>query len=155
MTFGQLMEEIEKDTVLSSPSTFEWLAGRMDYPTNIKAGKYEINRNMNLVSILRMLKNGHQVPVHFTILKLRTQEGLSSMIARKFEPDSVSVYQFLTSNDSLKAFGVDTNTYMTIILPNTYTLFWNTTPTAIFRKIYANYKNWWTDDRSKRPKRWD
>jgi peptidoglycan lytic transglycosylase G len=147
MNYEQVVAELEKDTVLKSTTMFNWLASRMDYRNNVKAGKYEIRQNMSLLSILRILRNGRQSSVHLVITKLRTREGLSSLIGRKFEPDSAQVCQFLTNNDSLKEFGVDTNTAMTIVLPNTYTLFWNTSPSAIFRKMYTNYKAWWTPRR--------
>lgn len=147
MNYEQVLATLEKDTVLRSPFFFNLMAGRLDYKQNVKAGKYEIKQNMTLLSILRILRNGRQSPVHLVITKLRTKEGLSSLIGRKFEPDSAGVYQFLNNNDSLKEFGVDTNTAMTIVLPNTYTLFWNTSPSAIFKKMYTNYKAWWTPRR--------
>ena len=45
------------------------------------------------------------------------------------------------------AFGVDSNTFLTIVMPNTYSYFWNTPPSAIFKKMYADYKTWWTPER--------
>jgi len=147
MNYDQVVASLEKDTVLKSPALFKWLARRMDYPDNIKAGKYEIRKDMSLMSILRMLHNGRQTPVHLAILKVRTREGLASMAGRKFEPDSAAIAQFITNNDSLSAFGVDTNTFMTIIFPNTYTYFWNTPPSGIFKKMYNAYKAWWIPER--------
>jgi UPF0755 protein len=148
MTYEQLITELtQKDTVLKSPTFFNWVAGRMDYPHNIKAGKYDIKKDMSLLNILRMLHNGRQTPVHLVIVKFRTPEGLSSAIGRKFECDSDAVAGFLHNDDSLRQFGVDSNTFMTIVMPNTYSYFWNTTPTAIFKKMYANYRTWWTPAR--------
>jgi UPF0755 protein len=145
--FGDVITGLKKDTVLQHLGTFTWLAGRMDYPSSVKAGKYEIKKDMSLVSILRMLRNGRQSPVRFTITKLRTRESLSSQIGRKFEPDSATVSRFCENNDSLAQFGVDSNTFMTMVFPNTYTYFWNTGPSAIFRKMYSAYKAWWTPSR--------
>src|SRR5882724_1851088 len=78
MSFEQLLELLRKDTVIRSPGAFDWLAGRMDYRENVKAGKYEIKEGSSLVSIIRMLHNGRQAPVHFVITKLRTRETLAS-----------------------------------------------------------------------------
>ncbi len=36
---------------------------------------------------------------------------------------------------------------MVAVFPNTYSYFWNTGPSAIFRKMYSNYKAWWTPRR--------
>jgi UPF0755 protein len=149
MDYEQLLELMEKDTVLKSPAFFNWMAARMDYPRNIKAGKYEIKRDMSVLNILRILHNGRQTPVHLVIVKFRTLEGLASALGKKFESDSAVIAGFLHNNDSLREFGVDSNTFMTIVMPNTYSYFWNTPSSAIFKKMYANYKTWWTPTRVK------
>jgi UPF0755 protein len=147
MTYDQLRNLLQKDTVIESPAFFDWVAARMDYPANIKAGKYEIRKDMSVLKILRLLHNGRQFPVHLVILKFRTLEGLAGAVGRKFECDSDGIAAFVHNNDSLRSFGVDSNTFLTIVMPNTYSYFWNTPPSAIFKKMYANYKAWWTPDR--------
>jgi UPF0755 protein len=147
MTYDQLHNLLEKDTVVKSPAFFDWVAARMDYPANLKAGKYEIKKDMSIFSLLRMLHNGRQTPVHLVILKFRTLEGLAGAIGRKFECDSDGIAAFIHNNDSLRPFSVDSNTLLTIVMPNTYSYFWNTPPAVIFRKMYTGYKTWWTPDR--------
>jgi len=147
MTYEQLMDLIKQDTVLKSPTFFNLVAGRMNYPENMKAGKYEIKKGMSLLEILRALHNGRQTPVHLVIVKFRTTDGLAGAIGKKFECDSGCIAGFIHNNDSLRPFGVDTNTFMTIVMPNSYTYFWNTHASAIFKKMYANYKAWWTPAR--------
>ncbi len=147
MTYEQLRNVLKKDTVVTSPAFFDWVAARMDYPANIKAGKYEIKKDMSLVNILRMLHNGRQTPVHLVIVKFRTLEGFAGAAGRKFECDSDGIAAFIHNNDSLRSFGVDSNTLLTIVMPNTYSYFWNSSPSAIFKKMYAGYKTWWTPDR--------
>lgn len=147
MTYEQLRNLLQKDTVVVSQSFFDWVAARMDYPANLKAGKYEIKKDMSLLNILRMLHNGRQTPVHVVIVKFRTLEGLAGAVGRKFECDSEGIAAFLHNNDSLQPFGVDSNTFLTVVMPNTYSYFWNTPPSAIFRKMFASYKIWWTPER--------
>jgi UPF0755 protein len=149
MDFGTLDSLIKKDEVISHPAVFKWLANRISYPANIKAGKFEIHKGMSLLNILKMLKNGRQVPVNLVITKLRTREDLASLIGRKFECDSLSFMRFINNTDTLGEFGLDTNTMMTMVFPDTYTYFWNTTPTRIFKKMEAAANAFWTDDRVK------
>ena len=147
MNYEELAALMRKDTVVTSQAAFNFMASRLDYRQNVKAGKYEIKKGMSVLSILRMLRNGRQVPVHFTIAKVRTHEGLAGMIGRKFECDSATAAAFMANKDSLAAFGVDTNTLLTIIFPDTYTYFWNMPPSAIFQKMYNNATAWWTAER--------
>ena len=55
--------------------------------------------------------------------------------------------QFLGNNDSLKKFGVDTNTVIAIIMPYTYQVMWNSTPEKIFQQFYIAYKKFWNTER--------
>jgi len=96
-----------------------------------------------------MLKNGRQSPVNLVITKLRTKEDLASLIGRKFETDSTSFIHYLNNQDTLKQYGLDTNTVMSSVFPNTYTYFWNTNPTTIFKKLYEEHEKVWTEERVK------
>jgi len=147
MSYEELLDLLKKDTVVKSPTVFNWVAGRMGYPSNIKAGKYEIRRNTSILNILRTLHNGKQTPVKIVITKFRTPEGFAGAVGKKMESDSAALAAFLHDNDSLRQFGVDSNSFMAIVLPNTYTYFWNTPPSGILKKMYVAYKAWWTPQR--------
>ena len=147
MHFNDLISAMEKDTVLKNPGVFKWVAGKIDYPPNMKAGKYEILQGMSMVSILRMLRNGRQTPVNLVITKLRTKEDLASLVGKKLECDSSSFFRFLENNDSLRAFQLDSNTVMTAVFPNSYTYFWNTNPERVFKKLFVEYRSFWNQKR--------
>ena len=146
-TYQDVKNTLEKDHVISSPAFFEIVAKRVEYPQKVKAGRYNIKKGMNLVNIVRMLKNGQQEPVNLVITKLRTREDLASLVGRKFECDSAAFMAYLNNTDSLKQFNLDTNTIMTSVFPNTYTYFWNTTPSKIFAKLRGGYETFWTPRR--------
>jgi UPF0755 protein len=149
MNYEDLDSMLTKDDLLSHPAVFNWLANRISYPNNMKAGKYEIRRDMSLLNILKMLKNGRQTPVNLVITKLRTREDLAGMIGKKFECDSAAFMRYLNNEDTLKTYGLDTNTFMTMVFPNTYTYFWNTTPSRIFKKFDVAARAYWTPERLK------
>ena len=141
-----VMRQLEKDSIMHLNS-FSWLAGQRGYWTSIKPGKYKIAKGDNLLSIVRRLRNGQQEPVNIVILKFRTREALAGAIGRKLETDSAAFLAFLNNRDSIATYGVDTNTVMSIIFPDTYTYFWNTTPRKILNKFYEAHKNVWTEER--------
>jgi UPF0755 protein len=153
MEFPQLMDLLETDSLVAHPFVFRWLAKRTGYAADIKAGRYEIRQGTNLINLLRTLAHGHQTPVTLVITKLRTKEDFASLVGRKFECDSMSVVGFLENNDSLRRFGLDSNTAMTAIFPNSFSLFWNSTASRIYRKIYAYYLAYWTPERRESARR--
>ncbi|HWB94228.1 MAG TPA: endolytic transglycosylase MltG [Puia sp.] len=147
MTYEQVLNLMEKDTVLKSPAFFKLVARRMHYPESVRAGKYEIRKDMNLLSIVRMLHNGRQIPVKIVITKFRTPEKFAGAVGKKLECDSDAIANFIHNPDSMRQFGVDSSTFLAIVMPNTYTYFWNTTASGLFRKMYNRYKVWWTPAR--------
>jgi UPF0755 protein len=146
-TYDDVISTITKDDVFTSPGIFDMVSQRVGYPQKVKAGRYNIKNGMNILNTVRMLKNGQQEPVNLVITKLRTKEDLSSLVGRKFECDSTAFIHFLTNTDSLKKYKLDSNTVMTIVFPDTYTYFWNTTPSKIFSKLFSHYNEFWTSDR--------
>lgn len=147
--FEAVYDSLRAGNVISSPWLFGKLAGRFDYPQKVKAGRYNIKKNMSLLEIMRMLRNGQQEPVKLVIIKFRTREDIASVVGRKFECDSLSFISFLNNPDSLKKYNLDTSTVMTTVFPDTYTYFWNTTPGRIFSKFRTRYQSFWTEERKR------
>ncbi|WEK34887.1 MAG: endolytic transglycosylase MltG [Candidatus Pseudobacter hemicellulosilyticus] len=145
--YTEVLQSIRDSNLVRNPGSFNWLAQRMDLPEKIRPGRYEIRKDMSLTAIVRMLRNGQQSPVNLVITKLRTKEDLAALIGRRFECDSASVMAFLNNADTVSAHGFDTSTIMATIYPNTYTYFWNSTPSTIFRKFFAAYEKVWSEDR--------
>jgi UPF0755 protein len=94
-----------------------------------------------------MLRNGRQSPVNLVITKLRTREDLANLVGKRLECDSAAFMSFMNNTDSLRLSGLDTNTVMTMVFPNTYTYYWNTTPSRIFRKMEVAAQAFWTPER--------
>lgn len=145
-----VMDSLVKNKIISNETAFEFLANRLNYWKNIKPGKYEIKKGSSLITIARILKNGSQTPVKFTINKIRTREDLAEMAGRKFECDSTAMLNFLNSEDSLKKFETTPELVVCNILPDTYTYFWNTYPSKIYQKFYDASQKFWTDERKQK-----
>lgn len=146
-SYTTVLADLKNRQLIKYPALFDFLAKRLSYPEKVKAGRYTIPQNSSLIAILRKLKNGRQEPVNFVITKLRTKEDFASLAGRKFEFDSTRFIEYLNNNDSLSRFGFDTNNIMTAVLPDTYSYFWNTNPTAVMEKIMKAYTRFWTAER--------
>ena len=145
--YREVSQALKDSNITRNPSSFDFLAKRMDVATKLRPGRYEIQKGMSLFDVAKMLRNGKQSPVNLTITKIRTKEQLAGIVGRRFECDSLSMIRFMTSPDSLKEFGLDSNTVMTAVFPNTYTYLWNSLPGNIFSKLFSEYKKIWTPER--------
>lgn len=151
-TKEKILHLLQRDSIVKSPGSFAWLAGRLDYWQSVKPGKYKIESGNSILHIVRLLRNGQQTPVNLVITKLRTKEDFASLVGRRFEPDSLQFIRFLNNPDSLAKYKLDTNTVMTAVFPDTYTYFWNITPGKIFTKLINQYENFWTPARKEKAK---
>lgn len=146
-TYGQVKDSLIENKIIGNEFWFGKVASYSNYDKNVKAGKYKIKDGMSVVSLVKMLRSGHQSPVNLVITKLRTKEDLAKKIGANFETDSLHAIDFLNNNDSVLQFDVDTNTVMTIVIPNTYTYTWNTSITNILRKLDEEEKHFWNKER--------
>jgi UPF0755 protein len=138
------------DTLIDHPGSFRFLANRVKVWENLGPGKYEIKKGTSLWELARTLRNRRQSPVNLVITKIRTKENFAGLVGRKFESDSLAIINYMNDPDTLKHYGLDSNTIMTAVFPNTYTYFWNSTPTMIFRKLFTEYKTVWNEERKQK-----
>lgn len=143
----EVIQQLEEKQLIRNISLFNMLATRLEVWQKIKPGRFEITRGQSLFSIIRMLRNNKQVPARLVINKLRTREDLARIIGKNFRADSATAIRFLNSNDSLQAFGVDTNTVMTLVIPDTYILGWNTPVDKILSRLQVEQSQFWTPER--------
>jgi UPF0755 protein len=154
-TFDDVIAGLEQQSILKNPGSFEWLAKKISYENNIHPGRYVISQGASIYKVLRLLNSGKQTAVDFVITKLRTKEDLAQKIGENFECDSATFMNLINNNDSLTKYNLDTNTVMTAIIPNTYDIYWNTSPYKLFRKLYNEQEKFWNDDRKEKAKALD
>jgi UPF0755 protein len=142
-----VMDSLRANKIIKHERIFSLLADRLNYWQLIKPGKYEIKKGSSLLSIVRMLRNGQQTPVNLVITKLRTKEDLARMTGSRFEFDSAQMMAFLNNSDSLRKYNIDPERSLALVLPDTYTYFWNTTPAKVYKKLAEESEKFWTKER--------
>ena len=61
--------------------------------------------------------------------------------------DSVTIHEFLTSKVFIENLGYTLETFPTLILPNTYELYWNIEPEQFFIRMMRERKKFWNEER--------
>ena len=140
-------ELVRKHTKPVAFTTFLALSEWTGYWKAIKPGKYVIEKNANIFTIFRNLKGGRQTPVELTINKFRTKKELAKYVGSKLECSESDVYRFIANNDSIQPFGVKQETMMTLIIPNTYEIYWNSSPSDFMKRMNKESNAFWTDSR--------
>lgn len=146
-SYDDLIRTLQEDKVVRNPALFSRIARERSLPSKLKAGRYKINRGASIWEIIQMLRNGIQSPVNLVINKLRTKEDLARLAGRKLECDSNAVINYLNHSDSLFKKGLDTNNVMTVVIPDTYSFFWNTSVEQLVSRLMKEEKRFWNESR--------
>ena len=147
--FHEMRNELISQKIIPSSMWFDWVSKAMGF-NKAKAGKYEIKKGMSLFELVRMLKNGRQTPVKLVITKFRLKEDFAKKLGQQFEFDSLAAMQFLSNNDSLKTYGLDTNTVLAAVMPDTYSFYWNSETKKVYQKLFDHWQKFWNEERKKK-----
>ena len=114
----------------------------------MKPGCYEINPQHSSVYIARMLNNGWQTPVSLTLSGTMRQKGvIARKIASQLLVDSASVHQALNDKELLAKYGFTPTNVFSMIIPDTYKIYWTATPEEILDVQKKAYDAFWTEER--------
>ncbi|MBK5202406.1 MAG: endolytic transglycosylase MltG [Prolixibacteraceae bacterium] len=146
-TYQQVLDSLQKKEIIINEKAFKWVAKKKNYPLNIKTGNYEFKSGMNNNHIVNMLKAGLQKPVSVIINNLRTIEQLAGIVSHYIAPDSVTLLQSLRDTTLIKKLGYNKFTFPVIFIPNTYQVYWTTTPEKFILRMKREYNNFWNEKR--------
>lgn len=145
-TTDGMIDQLDKEERLVSHFTFSLLAKLFLRDEEARAGKYMLTSGMNNLKLILMLRSGRQTPVSLTFNNVRLPEELAGKISSYIEPDSQSVLAKMKDPLFCGQFGLDTFSIMSLFIPNTYQIYWNTSIEKFFSKMEEEHKNFWAKD---------
>lgn len=152
-TYEQVKEELKDEGFVRDIKSFDLLAQKAGYPDKVRAGKYHIKKGMSNFNIVRLLRSGKQTPVKLVIKKLRTKQDFINLVSNNLEADSAVLKHILADSVYLDQYGLDSNTAMCAVMPNTYEFYWNSPAEKVFRKIAKEYVDFWNESRKAKAKK--
>jgi UPF0755 protein len=145
--YEDVLRILEENKVLKNKKTFEWLAKTKRYPNRIRAGKYRIDLKMSNNELVNRLRSGNQEAVDFKFNNIRTKEQFAKRVAEQLEMTEAELLDLLNDDYFLNAYNLNTETALTIFIPNTYKIWWNTSAKDFFKKMRGEYEKFWTEER--------
>lgn len=129
--------------------TFEAVAERKGYTTNIRGGKYALKKGMNNNEIINSLRSKN-IPVRVSFNNQETLAELAGRVSEQIEADSTALIGAFADSSFISANGFDEATKLTMYLPNTYEFFWNTDAEGFRDRMLEEYNRYWNEDRRKK-----
>ena len=138
-SYEALTDLLTKEQLLIHSYSFNGLAPILNLDAHVKPGRYELHDGMSNLELIRMLRSGSQSPVDLVLLKYRTLNDLSKFISRKLECDSTELQQCFSDSLFLDSLGFNHQTIISIIIPNTYEFYWNTSAKQFLLRMKKEY----------------
>lgn len=122
------------------------MANYYDYQNNIRTGRYEIGTSDNALTIVRRLKTGNQTPINLTIPEAKTLDRLAGKLAKKLMVDSLALVNLFCDSAVCADYGYSIETMPAMFVPNTYSVYWDTSAEQLMKRISKEHKAFWNKD---------
>lgn len=146
-SFNDVVSILENSAKVSNTMAFKQVAGLLQYGAKIRSGRYELKSGMNNFQLVRILRSGRQTPVQLSFNNIRTKEQLASRLGVQLMADSTSILLLLNDSAYLSTYNLNSNTSISLFIPNTYEVFWNTNAKELFERMNKEYTKFWTEER--------
>jgi len=133
------------------PKTFLRAAKRMDYTENIKSGRFKVNKGAGNKEIINSLKFNN-TPLTVTFNNQERIQDLVGTVSRQILADSISLLNAFLEKSFLEDNGFDDLNSMSMYIPNSYNIYWNTSPEDFRYRMLEEYNEFWNQDRSEKAK---
>lgn len=148
-TMEELVNALVDQHLIKDRKSFEDIAKLKKF-TTVKPGRYRIKNGMSNRELVNMFRSGAQEPVAFTLTGVRTKEQLVSRVCKKLEADSASLTYLLDDNTALSAYGFNNKNILTMFIPNTYEMYWNSSSEQFLERMAKEYKTFWNEERKQK-----
>ena len=147
--FSDVLDELRP--LLDNTSSFEAVANRKGYTSNVKAGHFIIKKGMNNNEIINTIRSAN-VPIMVKFNNQERLEDLAGHISRQIEADSLPLLQAMRDEVFLEDVGLTENNALALYLPNTYEMYWNTSAEEFRDRMKKEYERFWNAERIQKAK---
>ena len=143
MTVAEVLGQIP-DSIVINRRSLARVVRKSLIDSDLKPGHYVVEKSKPSVYVVRMLKNGWQSPVNLVLSgTMRLNGQIARKIGNQMMLDSAVVADAL--NDSILAgYGFSPSDVFSLIMPDTYQVYWTASMKDILDKQKAAYDAFWT-----------
>jgi UPF0755 protein len=147
--FEGLLQILENDKLVKDIASFKWYAEKMKLPKILQPGKYRLTKGMSNRQIVKMLKQGKEEKVTFTInYTTRSLAQLYEKLCSKLNITETTVASFSGNEELLdRKYGLNSTTLACIVRPGKYELSWATEVEDFFDLMFSIDSLFWNAER--------
>ncbi len=145
--YEQVKDSLRALGVRVDDPVFDQLAARMAYRRDpMRSGRFRLKTGWSALRLLRHLRGGSQEPVDVVLTTEREPMNVAAKAARFLAGDSLAFQQLFADRSYLDSIGYTTETLQSLFLPNTYEMYWNTSPRGFVDRMLREHAKFWDAD---------
>ena len=145
--FEDVIAILHKKNLLLNEKSFRWTAEQMKYDSHVLAGRYKLKPKMSNKELISLLRSGRQEAVKLTINNIRTKEQLAQQVSEQLEIKPAAILSMLNDTNYTRKLGFSTAAVLSMFLPNTYEVYWNTSAEKFLMRMKREYDKYWNQNR--------
>ncbi|OWP63364.1 aminodeoxychorismate lyase [Hymenobacter amundsenii] len=148
-----VLDSIDASGVVVDKLSLHFVARLLKYEQLVKPGRYELKDGYTNRQLINDLRTGsNRLPLRLTFQNIRLREDLARKLAATVDARPGQFDSLLTSPQYTKSLGFDTTSILTMFIPNTYELAWNTSAENLMQRMKKEYDKFWTPARDAKRK---
>ena len=145
--FKDLCLQLKDSAGCTRIGSFKQLAHLLDYPNNMRTGRYAVESDMSNLQLLNNLRRGQQTATRITFNNVRLKEDLVKRLTDQLMMEKEELLYFLNDSAYCDSLGFTTETIHTLFIPNTYEVYWNISARKFMQRMIREYNNYWSESR--------
>ena len=143
-SFDEVVQLLHQKGVVKNESAFRWLSNYMEYNRDpMRSGRFKLEEGWTAIQLIRHLRGGKQSTINMVISNGRLLEDVAGKVSQFLEPDSSDFMAIFKDKSYLKEIGYSDETLMSLFIPNTYDVYWNSSPEGFMKRMLKEHKSFW------------
>ena len=147
LTLDQNRENWKESGLFRNLDAFVRVIKVLGFEGKIKPGRYEVNPSTSNYNLIRLMASGRQTPIDITFKYAERKDDLIKFWSGLLEADSNELSVLLNDASLFEDIGLDTMNSISIFIPNTYNLYWNTPAEDLLLRMKKEYQLFWNNER--------
>lgn len=153
-TEDTVFQRLAQKKLLRNEAAYRLLAEKMNYRGMLVVpGKYVLTSSMTHRDMITHLRAGNgRVEVNVTFHNVRFLEDLCVRVTENIEAEATDLCRLLKSEEFISKYGFNRRTIISMFLPDTYRMQWNTGAEELVERMATEYKKFWNENRQAKAK---
>ena len=154
-SFKDVVEILHTNNQIIDTVSFREVSEMMSYKkSSMRSGRYKITPGWSNRSLIGHLRAEKQEPVKLVFNYGWLVEDVAGKAAQFIEADSTDLIHLFQNESFIREHGYTAETLMSLFIPNTYEVYWNTNAKAFFKRMLKEHDRFWnTNDRLSKAKK--